>query len=319
MLSLAIAQLAESRIARAEPELSLHWSAPSTGAGCPDRAWALDRIAAQLGRSPRADAARGVQARVEIATAGSGFVLSLHTTWNGETGQRTLQGAHCSELGEAAILIIGLSVNEASEQESSATKTAPAGSSAAAGGAAKTGAPPTPRSAPSRLGAFVRAEAVLGVGLWNRPAFGPGLALALELGMFRAEISGSWFPPLTIHKQGLDIDASLGAARASGCLLFGQGRVRGGGCLGVEFGGARTNNAAASRQDHTWWGAGLLGGRLHVQLISRLSLVASADLLLALTRLSFASVDAETGESAPPLHQSQLLQLRASLGPELRF
>jgi hypothetical protein len=62
-----------------------------------------------------------------------------------------------------------------------------------------------------------------------------------------------------------------------------------------------------------------VGGRLHVRLIARLSLVATADLLVAMTRLRFASVDADSAAPDTPLHTSASLQLRASLGPELRF
>ncbi|HEX6244787.1 MAG TPA: hypothetical protein VFZ61_27900, partial [Polyangiales bacterium] len=137
-------------------------------------------------------------------------------------------------------------------------------------------------------------------------------------GLFRVELAGYWYPPLTLEQQGRQIEASLGAARAIGCALFGSGRVRGGPCIGAEIGGARSENRAETgRKDHTWWSAATIGGRLSLYLVWRLSLVAAADLVVGLTRLRFSTLD-ENGQPQP-LGESELLQLRASLGPELRF
>jgi hypothetical protein len=324
---LAIAPLWSLQSAQAEPLLALRWSTPPGDTTCPDLAWAHARVEAQLGQPIARDVARGVNADVAIASSEKGFSLSLRTAWNGETGARTLDGARCTELSDAAILIIALSVSEAHEQAKAEAEVAPRPASAASIEQSAQ-APSTPRVREPRkpgLGAFVRADALMDVGLWDRPTFGPGLSVGLELGMFRAELQGLWFPPLTLRAKGREIDATLGALRASGCLLFGARRVRGGGCAGAEFGGVRAHNPAASRTPRTWWGAASVGGRIHVQLISRLSLVASADLLIALTQLEFSSreVSASPADTAPDqvttLHRSERLQLRASFGPELRF
>jgi hypothetical protein len=314
---IALAQLGSLPQARAEPELMLRWSAPS--AGCPDAAWAEARIAAQLGRAPARDVAHGVTAIVQIATTPRGFTLSLQTTFQAQAGARTLEGTRCEELGDAAILIISLSVSEASEQIAAASLSAPAtGANAPArAGAAKEREPARAQPTPS-LGGFVRADAVLQVGLWDRVALGPGLSLGLTRGIFRGEIGGIWYPPLTLHHSGRDIEASLGTARALGCLLFGRGRVQGGGCAGVEFGGARTHTVQSGTKANSWWSAVTLGGRLNVRLIARLSVVASADVLVGLTRLRFSSEDEATGQPIP-LYTAKPVQLRASLGPELRF
>lgn len=324
---LAITQLWPLRSAHAEPLLALRWSTPPGNTDCPDLAWAQTRIETQLGQPIARDVARGVNADVAIVTHEKGFALTLRTTWNGETGARTIEGARCAELSEAAILIVALSVSEAHEQAQAAANVAAASSEppASTGSAKPPDAPATPARPSAGLRGFVRVDALLDVWLWSRPAFGPGLTLGLEQGMFRAELSGLWFPPLTMHKQGLDIDASLGAARAAGCLLFGAGRVRGGGCLGVEFGGVRANNSEGGRQPRTWWGTTFVGGRLHVQLFGPVSLVATAELLVTLTKLRFSRQelppvgDNTSQPTGDTLHESQRLQLRASFGPELRF
>jgi hypothetical protein len=313
-LSLALTQPWQPQAAHAEPELTLQWSTPSADASCPDAAWASARISVQLGRTPASDVAHGVSAIVQIASTPRGFTLSLQTTFQGQTGTRTLEGARCAELSEAAILIISLSVSEASEQIAAPAPIPQASASARADPAAQQERAP---SSPPLEG-FVRADALLQVGLWSRVALGPGLSLGLTRGMFRGEIGGVWFPPLTTQHEGRDIEATLGAARVLGCLLFGRGRVQGGGCAGVEFGGVRTHTEPSGKDANTWWSAATLGGRLHVRLIARLSLVASAELLVGLTRLRFSSEDAEAG--APnTLYTAEPVQLRASLGPELRF
>jgi hypothetical protein len=324
---LAIAWLWPLQSAHAEPLLVLRWSTPPSDTSCPDLAWARARIETQLGQSITRDVTRGVNADVAIVGSAKGFTLSLRTTWNDEIGARTLEGARCTELSDAAILIVALSVSEAHEQAETEAHLAAQGATTSPTKGSATAPVLPPQRGPSKpvLGAFLRADALIDVGLWDRPTFGPGLTLGLEQGMFRAELSGLWFPPLTLRAKGREIEATLGAVRASGCLLFGARRVRGGGCAGAEFGGVRAHNAAASRTPRTWWGAALVGGRIQVALIARLSLVASADLLVALTQLEFSSreVSASASDTAPDqistLHRSERLQLRASFGPELRF
>src|SRR5262245_585225 len=95
--------------ARAEPELNLSWSTKGTIAGCPERAWALARIESAIRGTPRADVTVGVTAIVEIEKRASGFLLSLRTAIGDERGERTFEGADCSELAEAAVLVVVLS------------------------------------------------------------------------------------------------------------------------------------------------------------------------------------------------------------------
>jgi hypothetical protein len=311
LMLFALAAVWQPLPVRAEPELSLRWTASS--AACPDLAWAEARIAEQLGRAPRADVARGVHAEVAIEAGPKGFVLRLQTHFQEQVGSRTFEGARCDELSEAATLVISLSVSEASEQIAAAPPQPPKPAESAPPPAP----PPNPRSAKA-LGGALRLEAMMQVGLWDRVVFGPSLALGLTRGLFRVELAGYWYPPLTLEQQGRSIDASLGAARAIACALFGSGRVRGGPCVAAELGGARSENRATTgTKDHSWWSAASVGGRLQVQLVWRLSLVVSADLVVGLTQLRFLSLD-ENGQPQP-LGESKPLQLRASLGPELRF
>lgn len=307
--------LVESR-AFAEDELTLTWSVPEGDDSCPDQAWVMQRVAEQLGREPARGVTHGVNAIATIERRPDGYVLTLHSHREDAQGSRTLEGRRCEDVSEAAALVLALSVSEAAEQAAALDP------SASPEPALAPSPPPEPEPKPNPartpLDFSVRADVAVDVGLWSRASFGPSLAVAVTRGVWRAELGGVWFPPVTLDAEGRRLDASLGAARAAGCALFGQARVRGGGCAGAELGRVSADNADSGVKDHAAWSAAFLQGRLGVRLFSRLSLVVRSELLVALQGPRFSSVNAQDGQR-DTLYESRRVQLRAALGPELRF
>jgi hypothetical protein len=319
VLLAAIGPLLCADRALAEPELSLTWSAGEPLSTCPDHAWAMTRIASEIGRAPSAQVPEGVHAIVTIEKRAAGFRLSLRSDVGSAHGQREIEGDNCSELSEAAILIIALSVAEAGEarqRESTSPPTSPKEGSenkAPESESVQTGR----RTAATRLGVLLRPELVVELGLLQSPTLGPGLAFGLEWGRFRVELAGTWPLSGEMETAGEQIALRLGAARVSGCALFGVGRVRGGPCLGVELGDVRGRNTETGVQNHTLWAAASATGRLWVALGWRLALVFDVDMVASWGQLRWYRTQ-EDGQRTT-LFSSQPVQLRTHLGLELSF
>lgn len=80
----------------------LLWQAPSE---CPSETWFRGRVDGALG-SP---APETLAVDVEIVRGEAHYTLSLHTSGLGADGQRTLEGARCDELSDAAAAIVAIS------------------------------------------------------------------------------------------------------------------------------------------------------------------------------------------------------------------
>jgi hypothetical protein len=317
-ISLFFALSLDPRRAAADPELSLSWSTKEPLPACPDRAWAMTRIESAIKRAPTADVSAGVHAIVAIEKRGSGYLLSLHSTVGTERGERTIEGADCHELGEAAILIIALSVSEADDaraRNAEAAASVKREKERAAG--ARSPEPQRPAQA-APVGFFVRPEFVLELGLLKRrPTLGPELALGVEWGHYRIELAGSWLAGETSAK-GREIALRLAAAQLRGCALFGAGRARGGPCVGLEFGDALGRNTESGVKNHTLWAASSLAARLAVALGLRLSLVLGAEMMASWGQLKLLGASEDRTRTTPVL-ASQWVQLRTHLGLEISF
>ncbi len=312
----AISVLLGEERARAEPELDLSWSTKGPFAGCPDRAWAMARIESAIQGAPRANVPVGVKAIVEIEKRGSGFLLSLRTAIGDAHGERTIEGADCSQLAEAAVLVVVLSLEHA-DQESALRNSAPQTDAGAPTREPRTPDAAPPRAQPARLGFALRPELVAELGLadYRRPTLGPGLAFGLSWGRYRAELSGLWLLGEARARE-LDVALQLFAGQVRGCALFGAGRVRGGPCLGLELGAARARRAAANVDKRTFWAATTLALRLAVALGYRLSLVLDGGAALSWGQLR---LERATDAGRETIHESRIAQFRTHLGLEIGF
>lgn len=86
--------------------LTLHWDAP---AECPEEAHVRDRVGALLG--PDAAAADGVVVDGAVSKHGAAYRLTLRVAARGEEGERTLEGATCDEVADAAAFIVAIAID----------------------------------------------------------------------------------------------------------------------------------------------------------------------------------------------------------------
>lgn len=91
-------------VASSDPPLELDWRAP---ASCPDRAWALERLASD-GRLTKLE--RETRVIVRLREDDGAFVADLRTSQGEAEGSRALEAATCEELAEAVIVVLGMAL-----------------------------------------------------------------------------------------------------------------------------------------------------------------------------------------------------------------
>ncbi len=106
---------------RAEASVTVQrWSvAPS----CPSQSWFVQQIDTQLANRSIDAASVGVSVRIEAPTEQRGFRLSLAVDTRRGAGRRSLEGATCLEVAEAAAAIVASSLTEASPPPPNAPQT----------------------------------------------------------------------------------------------------------------------------------------------------------------------------------------------------
>jgi hypothetical protein len=138
LAQLAAFALAGSPRASAQMGVDLQWNAPSA---CMSAAAARAEIS-KLIRADTSEAPARARARVQIeGTPQTGYVAEIEIERGASSGERTLRGARCTELAEAAVLIIAMVIDpEAATRAAAATSPAPSTPSPA----------PAPSERPSR-------------------------------------------------------------------------------------------------------------------------------------------------------------------------
>jgi hypothetical protein len=315
--------LAVARGARALPQgLELVWSAPD---GCPGEQEVLAAVE-RLAGGRDAALSRPLRAVARVEKHENGFRLAL--TWSTATASavRTLEGATCAEVAQAAAVVVALAADPATNLEELAAEPDELAAPPPLAPPPPAAPPPasprprdTPRPArpapPRENAAFLRAGAALDLGSLPRPA--PGLLLGGELAAspFFFVLDALTFIPMDeVVPEGAGrfwlsalslrpcFRASALAFRISPCvaaeahLLLGQGDR-------VDF------------PDDHWAFYVRLGGGIEVSapLSSRLELVASGFVLGALSRPTFVIGD------GTPVHEPAAVSGRLSLGFALKL
>ena len=295
-----------ARALAAEPaasRLRLEWHAP---AGCPDREQAYAAIAAALGKPLPARETPAV-VRVQIAQREDG-------RWNADiwmygaegSGERSFIGASCTDVAEAAALIVAMALDP--------TAAAARGES----GAADARAGPS-TDTPARLSAGLRLSA--DAGSLPEPSAGAALVFGLEHARLRAQLeAAAWLP----QEARIGRDAELGGrfglftGALRGCfdvLLFAADALRAGPCLAFEAGLATGRGLDISEPgtDRDLWAAALGGVSLRHVGSSPVQLGLLVELGVPLHRLIWEIDDfAEVFRAAPVVG-------RLSLGAVWRF
>jgi hypothetical protein len=339
--------LATSSPARGkETSVTLRWSAPP---GCPTTADVVSEIDRLLGDRAPAEAPLEVVGIVTRDDAGRHHVR-LEIAGEDGPSTREVDAASCAALGDAAALIIAMTIDPGAVAAAPPTKpsSAPPSPTATVGPASgketspavipivwsaqKVSAdwvakPLAPQIFPNREGSLTSKNPVFAVvvrvlsdiGTLPSPTLGIGAAGAVARGRLRFELGISYFPPRTEHfgslaAAGGDVDLFLGHVFTCVTLLT-SGRIDLAPCASFEVGRIHGESFGVSSpgEGAAPWVAAGGAGRLVTRFASRTSLVTSLEAAVPLIRPEFIVTGLET------LHLPTPVVVRLALGVEVRF
>lgn len=267
------------RVLSSALRLVLEWTAP---AGCPDEAQMLEQIERRIGTVDTDVRAEGV-----VESVDGGFVVHLEI----DASQRSLRGATCREVSDAAGLIIAMAIDpelagaptppdappaEQDELVPSPEETVIRPSDGVA--AVVRPSPPRPprsdavvyesaepepeaRPRPANLHFIARAMAGLGLG----PLPGPAATLVGAAGvggtLWRVEVAGSFWPAVVGRDAGRTVSARLWSVGPRGCVVPRHREVTFEVCTGVDAGlmHAVGGGGVEPIEARTPWAAAVLG------------------------------------------------------------
>lgn len=272
----ALAQSAGEGASPRQARLELEWSAVP---GCEERERTLQAVERLLGASPHPGGTEALEAFAGVTRTGNGgWHLFLSVRHGEQSLTRKLDAVSCSELVDAAALILALALDpdllsrarpEKAEQSAHAEpepqqvppepKPGPAFRS-----------PPRPRPAPARNPASTASRErtvpllelgpLLAVGAIPSPAFGASISGGFERGRWRVLVSGAFFPSVRKNVAGSNASAAfeLRSLAAVVCWVAPVSSSWGlGPCAATEFGSiaARGEGVDFPQGETKRWGA----------------------------------------------------------------
>jgi hypothetical protein len=231
-------------VARATPPIELDWRAPPS---CPGPAEVLARV--DRHRDPAVVARVPLHASAVVdGDDARGWTLALATRQGDALGDRSLAGASCDELADAAALILALSLRDEPETSAGASPPRPPVT------------PPvvSPARAPWRFSARLAGGA--NAGLVPGVSLAPTLALTLTRGGWRAELTGAWvFAARAVSPSGAGAMLGAWGVGVRGCAVPLAGAVEVDVCAastaGAMYGESFAVSAPAAGET-LWWGVG---------------------------------------------------------------
>jgi len=286
------------------PGLSLDWTAPP---GCPIAAEVRAQVESLLGAPAPGRARRPLAVRGRVETRGEVSVLHLGTSETNGEGERTLEGATCSEVASAAALIVALAIDPdavaASRSPPPVATFDPPASSSPPPAPPPTSPEPPPRAPPPVRPVPARPESggapggglELGVLLDTAtlPGVSAGPSIALTLAPARGmglALEGAYVLPRFADAGSGDgdkgADVALGLGALSGCARLALGEAEIGPCGGLEAGAllAEGRGFRTSSSDTVTWLGLRLGAEARVPLAGSFGLRAGAGAVVALLR-----------------------------------
>lgn len=275
----------------------LAWSAP---AECP----AADKV--------RADAERLSGHRLEEAPiaaraaawrdAGGTWRLDLEIAGaEGQVRARRVAGASCAEVAEAAALIVAMAL----EARAATPLPAPVPASTPPPiSRARAPAPPSDETASSVRWSTAAVTGIDATAL-PRPAYGLGIAGALEMGANRVELRATaWLPRSVLVSPAPVIDVMLLAGAARYCrrlVAFAGSMGEVGACAGLELGVLRAASADPlwTKVGLAWWAAPEVGLAAAFRPVRWMALAIEADGLVPLAREQFVFGAVEVHRAGP--------------------
>ena len=270
----------------------LDWSAPP---GCPDATETLVRIEALLGGPVAPTLKAPLTARAHVNESGrEHFELDLETFQDEQRFTRELEARSCSELTDAAALVLALAIDPKLRERlpetvpsaatsapapastasaesgvtpsrgatgaSSATPASTTGTSSPPAPAARAAQPPTPRAAPFVL--LAGTGVVADLGSVASVSFGPALTFGARLSSLELDLDALWLPPARSYAE-LDTekggDVSLLAFAVRPCFAPRQAPFETGACGLFELGniwGEGFGTATQTTRHALWMAAG---------------------------------------------------------------
>ncbi|UJR81714.1 hypothetical protein [Sandaracinus amylolyticus] len=322
----------------------LTWSAP---VGCPDR----DAVASEVDRLLGAHARRDTEIRVRATIERRGTELELEVvtiTPEGE-GARTIGGASCEALAQAAALVIAMAIDpdavaatEAEPEteaepvidESATPPIARADTAAALATPTVDGSEdePAPRAGPPARPLDVRfvasAHAILGIG--PLPSVSPGvmLALGVRFGIFDGGALELWLAGSFLGEQGAQLTDEdprggtfgLAAARLRACvpLEAAPPLLELAPCLAIEGGAmwGRGEGVPIMLSGSAPWAAIAVGGEARVWVVGPLAITVLAELQVPFVPPAF---DLEIDGAPRRVHRASDAGAILGLGALLRL
>lgn len=165
------------------PPLEFEWQAP---AGCPDRAWALERLASD----PRTASVESPTSVLVRLSEGEGvFRAELHTSLRGVEGTRMLEAASCQELAEAILVVLGMALLPRPSEEAPPPQPPPVPTEPAHEPVAE------PQGGSESSHAYFRAGIGIDSGSLPTATLGPVIAGGWSFGAFSLGLRGAYWLP----------------------------------------------------------------------------------------------------------------------------
>ncbi|MFZ5438925.1 MAG: hypothetical protein ACOZQL_02895 [Myxococcota bacterium] len=287
----ALALLLSQGPAREKPADRLHveWISPE---GCPERSSLREALVASVPPQRTFSAVVRVD---EPRTVDARWRAVIITRVDDLQRLRVIEGANCSQVTEAAVLVVTIAALELRQDDA---RTAPVElpprsqsdevpPEAAAEEDKQPGPPDEPFSIPLRLQPMLGAN----VGLFPVPGVSVGLAVATRLGPFWLQLgASSWLENESAGpRRKVHLALQSFSLRAAWLGRLGGTRLELGPCLAGELGplAATGVGVASPGTETTWWAAALAGVQSSYEVTSALRLSASLELGLNLVRPRF--------------------------------
>ena len=254
----------------AAQSLTLRWRA---SAECPDEAAVLRAV--QAAGAPTRPG-RDLAVDVEVTHPGRWRAV-LSTREGAREGTRTLESRSCPRLVQGVAMVIALAVEEAS---------------------AVPAAPAPPEATPARVPVWFVDDELPPVLRPQPPALPPSRGAGLRLGVsvWGASLGAVWEGSAALSQRvegpraGTAMAMGLWRTALLGCALRGGGRVRAGGCAGVELNRvtARGEGFQRTAEDAGWTVGVPLRAMGALRFGRRVQVVAEAEAMLPLARVAYA-------------------------------
>jgi hypothetical protein len=300
--------------------LDVEWSAP---VDCPGPSAVEEAVHARL---DDAFATTPASVRGRIRGKPGAWTLDLEVRTATAIDTRRVDDPDCATLGDAAALIIAVTIERAVESGAarepllrSIAPTMPMAMQWIEPTRELPSAPPRDTTEPARRPSEIRlgARAAAGVEVGALPGVGADIEVAalLQRRRFIAELAARYEPPRPArYPDAPDAggDLSLWAVGAAGCFAPATGRVQFPLCAGAEAGGIHGRGVGLPRpeRDHLPWAAAKAGAGVSVAVLPWLRVTADAGVLVPLWRPRFST------DSRGPVHQAAPAAGRFHLGLE---